>query len=541
MLRVTSSIPPSSPRSSFDQPPFARRYTPVKSSTRTPLYYPWQEQAATLDLKSLHLSRLSAALQTTLEKDIASGAKRGGKKEGKGNVEAETGSDESRAIALLTFTKNMGTAWARSSPSTVLPLLLSTLTFSSPRLTRSALAVLSRLFSAYDGAELMSDDHEKPTLKAVIKARPKAVESVREGLVALARSDSSAALERLSTLFPTILPTLTAANTSLLRQSVETACILMVEHCVAEQAIVSAVSGGGETRKSVIDQVEKAMTSARYAALSQPHVLALVKSLFLRLRRRVPTSSSSSTSSDRRDPPAATTLLTKCLVLLAESTEDSRFEWKEDADSVLDVVIKVLGPRLLPLLKPAITNTRLGHFGESFVPRSAEFFNKAEEARMAEPPRAMEAKYPVDLTSSFDTEFVSLLANVLYTQPQLRPSIFKSLQTLLSTTLALANSTSPPQLMKDQFGLTPQQGQESLNHLRSLAQTILSVAFNVYGKMNRGEGGYVLETIGSWIAILPSSELVSTYDQISSLLVQSLDAPLHPKEEPTIHPTHSIS
>ncbi|GAA5846005.1 hypothetical protein JCM5353_006343 [Sporobolomyces roseus] len=602
-------------------------------ATITPLYQAFEQQAPALkSLIQISHSSLSAAPQSTLEKDLQGarsfqhvlknppppgiqhpyadesagwicqklhdairGAKRYGKKEGQGNVEAETGSDESRAIALLTFTKNMGTAWPQSSTSTLLPLLLSTLTLSSPHLTLSALTVLSHLFSASHAAGSMSDDHVKETLEALIKARPKAVESeqgekllagwvegVGEGLVALARTDSSAALERLSTLFPTILPILTTANTPLLRQSVETACNLMIKHCVRDEEIVEAVSaGGGETLKSVIDQVEKAMTSPRYAALSQPHVLALVKSLFLRLRLRVPTSSSSSTSSDPRDPPAATTLLTKCLILLAKSREDSRFEWKKEADSVLDVVIKVLGPQvilsylplnlspedaaqskharawLLPLLKPAMTNTRLGHFRESFVPLSAEFFNKAEEARMAEPPRAMEAKvwetlvgqtwsllpgyceYPV-LTSSFDTEFVSLLANVLYTQPQLRPSISKSLQTLLSTTLALANSTSPPGLMKDQFGLTPQQGQESLAHLQSLAQTILSVAFNVYGKMNGGEGGYVLETMGSWIAILDTSELVSTYDKISSLLLQALEAPLHPKEDPTIPPTHAL-
>jgi ribosomal RNA-processing protein 12 len=79
-----------------------------------------------------------------------------------------------------------------------------------------------------------------------------------------------------------------------------------------------------------------------------------------------------------------------------------------------------------------------------------------------------------------------------------------------------------------------------LEHLRSLAQTILSVAFNVYGKMNRGEGGYVLETVGSWISILPASELASTYHKISSLLSQALEAPLHPKEDPTIPPTHAL-
>ncbi|GAA5884450.1 hypothetical protein JCM16303_005086 [Sporobolomyces ruberrimus] len=509
------------------------------------------------------------------------GAKRGGKKEGANAAkEVETGSDESRAIALLTFVKNMGTAWPQSSTSELLHLLLSTLTLSSPHLTLSALTVLSHLFSASHAAESMSDDHVKATLEALVKARPKAVESeqgekllagrvegVGEGLVALARTDSRAALARTSSLFPSILPLLTTANTPVLRQSVETTYTLMIKHCVTDAEITLAVPGGGrETVKPVIEQVGKAMTSLRYAALSQPHVLALVKSLFLRLRLRVPSSLASSSSVDPRDPPAASTLMTKALVLLAKSREGSRFEWKKEADSVLDTVIKVLGPQvifsylplnlspadaaqskharawLLPLLTPAITNTRLNHFRETFVPLSAEFFNKAEEARMADPPRSMEAKvwetlvgqtwsllpgyceYPVDLKDSFDMEFVSLLANVLYTQPTLRPSIFKSLQTLFSTTLALANSNSPPRLLQDQVGLTPQQDQGSLEHMRSLARTILSVAFNVYGKMNRGEGGYVLETVGSWISILPSSELASTYSKISTFLSLGLEA-----------------
>lgn len=361
----------------------------------------------------------------------------------------------------------------------------------------------------------------------------------------------------------------------------------MIKHCVTDQEITAAVtSGGGQTLRSIIDQVEKAMTSPRYAALSQPHVLALVSALFLRLRLRVAASSTSpmSSSADPRDPPAAATLLTKALVLLAKSREDSRFEWKKEADAVLDTVIKVVGPEtilsylplnlspedaaqskharawLLPLLKPAITNTRLNHFRESFVPLSAEFFNKADEARNAEPPRAMEAKvwetlvgqtwsllpgyceYPVDLVDSFDPEFVSLVANVLYTQPTLRPSIFKSLQTLLSTTLALAHSTSPPDMLKEQFGLTPEQGRASLDHLKGLAETILSVAFNVYGKMNRGEGGYVLETVGAWISILPAAQLASTYSKISTLLVQALDAqaPLAKDDTATIPPTHAL-
>ncbi|GAA5863175.1 hypothetical protein JCM8547_002822 [Rhodosporidiobolus lusitaniae] len=513
------------------------------------------------------------------------GAKRGAAKKEGGKGGEENGSDESRAIALLTFIKNLGNAWPTSATSTLLPLLLSVLTLSSQHLTLSALTLLSYLFSASRAAEALSDDHVKQTLEALVAAKPKVadseqgeklmagwVEGVGEGMVALARSDTAAALERLSTLFPSVLPTLASASTAPLRQSVETACSLMIRHCISDEDIVAAANGEGATTKTVIELVEKALTSPRYAAASQPHVLALAKALFLRLRLRVGSA------------PAAATLLTKTLVLIGKMREDSRFEWKKEADAVLDSAIKVLGPEvvlkylplglsaentnpakarawLLPLLKPAITNTRLSHFRESFVPLSAGFFNKSEEAKAGD--RAMEAKvwetlvgqtwallpgyceYPVDLVEAFDTDFVALLANVVYTQPVLRPAVFKALSTLLSTTLSLANSSSPPELLKEQFGLTPADGKASLAHLQSLAQTILSVGFNVYGKMSRGEGGYVLETVGAWLAILPSAELVSTYDSIEKLVSQALDAAagqpaVNSKEDPTLPPSHAL-
>lgn len=346
----------------------------------------------------------------------------------------------------------------------------------------------------------------------------------------------------------------------------------MIRHCLTDAEILAA----GPVVRGVIEQVEKALTSARYAAQAQPHVLALAKALFLRLRLRNPATGE----------PAAATQLSKVLVLVGKQREDSRFEWKKEADAVLDSAIKVLGPEtvlrflplglsadnanpakarawLLPLLKPAITNTRLTHFRDVFVPLSAGFFNKAEEAKAGN--RAMEAKvwetlvgqvwallpgyceYPTDLVEAFSTDFVSLVANVVYTHPALRPSVFKALSTLLSTTLVLTNSTSPPDLLREQFGLTPADGQASLAHLRGLAQTVLSVAFNVYGKMSRGEGGYVLETVAAWVAILPADELAATYERVSGLAAQALDAaaltPHHAsstKDDPTLPPSHAL-
>ncbi|BGP02786.1 putative Ribosomal protein [Rhodotorula toruloides ATCC 204091] len=509
--------------------------------------------------------------------EAVKGAKRahgGGGKKGD-----EHGGDESRAIALLTFVKNLGSAWPASSTSTLLSIILSTLTLSSPHLTLSALTLLSHLFSASHAASSISDDHVRDTLEALVNAKPKVAEGseqgekllagwaegVGEGMVALARSDANAGLSRTAMLFPEILPLLASAQTPALRTAVETSLSLMIRHCLTDADITS----NGAVISSVVSHVEKAITSPRYAASAQPHVLALVKALFLRLRVRV------------NGEPAASRLLSKSLVLVAKAREDSRFEWKKEADAVLDAAVKILGPArvlelvplnldpsespskarawLLPLLKPAITNTRLGHFRETFVPLSAAFFSKAEEARSGG--RDMEAKvwetlvgqvwallpgyceYPTDLVESFDTDFVSLVANVVYTQSTLRPAVFKALQTLLTTTLTLANSTSPPDLLREQFSLTPADGKASLAHLRTLAQTILSVAFNVYGKMNRGEGGYVLETVGLWFSILPPDDLVATYERVEGLVGQALAGDALPpsrKDDPTIPPSHAL-
>lgn len=376
----------------------------------------------------------------------------------------------------------------------------------------------------------------------------------------------------------------------------------MIRHCVTDAEILAALaiqptfdpsapvkqqrptSGAGSTLLDLIDLVDKSLTSPRYAANALPHVLSLAKALFLRLRLRPATSTS--TSTDSRPTPAASSLLSKTLVLIGKMREDDRFEWKREAEGVLDAAVKVCGPEailaimplgledganpgkarawLLPLLKPSITNTRLGHFKEVFVPLSAQMFAKAEAARAGD--KGMEAKvwetlvgqiwallpgyceYPTDLIQAFDTDFVTLLANVLYTQPLLRAAIFRALSTLITTTSTLASSSSPPQLLAAQFGLTPQDGQTSLAHLQTLAATILGVSFNVYGKLGRGEGAFILTTVGEWMAVLPPSELVDTYTRVEGLLVQALAVPLPPKkghgapkeDDGLIPPTHAL-
>lgn len=371
----------------------------------------------------------------------------------------------------------------------------------------------------------------------------------------------------------------------------------MLKHCITDVEIAAAVrvapsfqsgpkattTGGGSKKKDdqrekgpgstllgLIELVNGALTSPRYAALALPHVLSLARTLFNRLRLRpsavsaitTGTTTAAAPSAATASAPAAATLLSKTLVLIGKQREDSSFEWKREAESVLDAAIRVLGPErvlqvlplglgsgdnpakarawLLPLLKPSITNTRLGHFKTTFVVLSGEMFDKASQARAGD--KGMEAKvwetlvaqiwallpgyceYPVDLVTEFDAPFLALLANVIYSQPTLRPSIFKALSTLLTTTSTLAASTSPPDLLRAQFGLTPAEGRTALAHLQSLASSLLGVAFNVYGQLPRGEGAYILTTVGEWLAVLPEPELVATYDRVESLLVAALAA-----------------
>lgn len=525
--------------------------------------------------------------------------------------------------------------FSQSTPL-LLPTLLSTLTLSSPHLTLTTLTLLSHLFSASRAADSLSANSVQETLEALIEARPKAgesegseklmagwVEGVGEGMVAFARSvllplstwidllnddfrtNPSGCLASLLTVFPSILPLLASATSPSLRTAIENCLELQIRHCIPDTEVNAAlalsiaagpVAQGKKEKKTavpaaegqvlldLIELVEKSLTSSRYAASALPHVLALAKALFLRLRLR-PASSSSA-----RPQPAATILLSKMLVLIGKMREEDRFEWKREAEGVLDAAVKVGGPEwvlatmplgleegsnpakarawLLPLLKPSITNTRLGHFREVFVPLSAHLFAKAEAARASD--KGMEAKvwetlvgqiwallsgyceYPTDLVEAFDTTFVSLLANVLYTQPSLRPSIFKALSTLLSTTTSLASSTSPPELLFAQFGLTPSDGQRALAHLRGMAANILGVSFNVYGKLPRGEGAFVLACVGDWMAVLTPQELEATYTRIEGLLIPALAIPVvkpqkghgAPKapsaDDEVIPPTHAL-
>ncbi|KAL8279515.1 hypothetical protein RQP46_008077 [Phenoliferia psychrophenolica] len=490
-------------------------------------------------------------------------AVRGAKRSGEG--------DEARAIALLVFVKNLGASWDPASTPQLLPLVLASLTLSSPHLTLTALTLLSHLFSASN--EENTPEAIEDTLTALVAAKPKGgmgteggekllagwVEGVGEGVVALARVSPDKATKTTSTIFPTLLALLPPSTTPVLRQAVETGLALMIRHCITDSEILALVDGiDGSTLGALIELVSSSLTSAQFAGPPLPHLLAVIRALFLRLRLRLPSSSTT----------AASALLRPLLTTLAQLRTTHQFEWKRQLDDVLSTSIQVCGPAafleilpldllpspaqqkkssewtggrafLLPLLKPNITNTSLAHFKDHFIPLSSSLFALSAAAKASE--RTLEAKiydtlidqiwallpgyctYPLDLASSLDLAFVSTLTTILYSTPSLRQPILRALQLVLSTTTSLSQSLSPPEILLAQFGVTPQEGQANLAHLRFLAPTVLGVAFNLYTQLDKAEAGSgvgtgVLAVIKDWSAALGPDEREGVVGKVEGLL-----------------------
>lgn len=395
----------------------------------------------------------------------------------------------------------------------------------------------------------------------------------KEALTLARRVSPDKAAKTTSTIFPALLAILPPSTTPVLRQAVETALGLLIRHCItdaeilalveSDAAMVDGASDAGKTLQGVIELVSASLTSAQYAGPSLPHLLAVIRALFLRLRLRVPSTSST----------AASALLQPLLTTLARLRTTHQFEWKRQLDEVLSTSIQVCGPAafleilplellpsaesqkkggdwtggrafLLPLLKPAITNTSLEHFKSHFIPLSSSLFALAATAKAGE--RTLEAKiydtlidqiwallpgyctYATDVVTSFSLEFLNTLTTILYSTPSLRQPILRALQLLLSTTTSLASSQSPPELLFAQFGLTPADGRAALAHLSSLAPTVLGVAFNVYTQLDKSEAGSgvgmgVLAVVKDWSAALGPAEREGVVGKVEGLLRACLE------------------
>ncbi|EST09064.1 hypothetical protein PSEUBRA_001400 [Kalmanozyma brasiliensis GHG001] len=336
--------------------------------------------------------------------------------------------------------------------------------------------------------------------------------------------------------------------------------IALLRYCVPDAAVANSIKASFSKKKAgaaplldMIQSIEDALgkDSLQYMH-SRAEILSVLASLIARLRYHyVPNT--------QPPHPAAASLTMHIVQTIAELRQEPTFEHREYADTVIGAAVEVCGPRLLlealplnlfgeaegpgrawllPLIRTKINNTELSHFTGDLVSLSEKIFNKRQEAESDG--RPVEAKMyealteqiwalfpaycamPRDLVAAFTRQFAELLTNVLYTQPNLRPSICRGLQALVYRNEALVSSGAPSDSLKHAFGLDQADGKANIAHLSAIAPNLLAVLFNVFSQ-SPGEGrGFVYDTIAAYLRVMSPQDVLNTYNKVKTTLEQAL-------------------
>ncbi|KAK0563468.1 pre-rRNA processing protein [Tilletia horrida] len=297
-------------------------------------------------------------------------------------------------------------------------------------------------------------------------------------------------------------------------------------------------------------------------------------------------SSSSKKQASTRRQAASELLLPALIPVIAELRTSPAFPARENADAVLSAAIQVIGPRqilkqlplgllgenpdgqgrawLLPLMRSSISNTELLHFVDELIPLSEKLFARKEEAtsqaddqgssldpkqkqrlhveaKMHEAlvdqvwatfPAYCDLPHDLGVVLREKPEVISLLSSLLFSQPSLRPTVTRGLQRLVERNAALAKSAAPSADTKADFGLDQAEAQSNLDALAKLAYQdsltavgnggLLANLMNVYSQAAADSRGFLLETIATFVEILPQEQADKLYTRILKMLKKGL-------------------
>ena len=239
----------------------------------------------------------------------------------------------------------------------------------------------------------------------------------------------------------------------------------------------------------------------------------------------------------RSDP-----ILRPVLRTVGDLRANESFAGKKEADAVISRAISAMGPDavleilplnlprpppgqtgrvwMLPLLRDSVHNTKLAHFRAEMVPLSEQLYQRVIEH--GERAKTMEIKVfetvvqqiwsilpgycdlPLDLAEAFDQGFCEMLANLLYSQADLRTDICKALHNLVDSNKAVLELDGGDDLLA-QARVSKADAQNNLTHLSGLASNMLAVLFNVYSQTLPQYRGTILRTINAYLSIIPET------------------------------------
>ncbi|RSH79233.1 uncharacterized protein EHS24_001272 [Apiotrichum porosum] len=349
----------------------------------------------------------------------------------------------------------------------------------------------------------------------------------------------------------------------------------IVRFCITDEAILSTISymrhgshlpGARKKQKTpFLTRLLGALTEALDAhALRMPYLLTILAALVSRLRIRVATG----TNDPKIDaagiaPTAAEELLLPLVREIGDLRHNKSFEAKDKVDDVVGMAIEVIGvegvlnvlplniepdgtgrtpqpgrAHLLPLIRARTTNDSLAFFANYFRPLSERLFERKVAAEDAD--KVAEAKIwevivgqiwdclpgfcemPRDLKDGLSTPFLSLITNLLYTQPLLLNPLLRSLLQLINSTKQLMNSATDAEVLRKQFGIDQEAAKANLVVLQGLAKDMVSVLLNVFSKLPREQRGMVSDVIGAWVSIMEEKDIIETYTTVTTHLSANL-------------------
>lgn len=417
---------------------------------------------------------------------------------------------------------------------------------------------------------------------------PAYLRALENAMVAYSRvDDGQVAWKRMPGIWKSIIELSLSTGSKASRESVQTriagrdALSALARYCIPDQAIEEAIAakaqGLSHPLLTIISFFEDSLTTQalRYTH-SQSAILSVLATLMLRLRSGPATAASSSTG---RADPAATELLLPIVDTVGSLRSQPNFEHREEADGVIGAAIQVCGPAavleilplnlisddgvlqgrawLLPLMKSRITNSQLSHFVAVMVPLSESLFNKRAEAEEQDETGKVRAPVqakvyealieqvwslftgycdlPTDMAKAFDAPFIELLANVLYSQSTLRPSICRGLQLLVERNLSLASSSAEADVLIRSFGLSSKEGRANVAQLSTLAPSLLVVLFNVFSQSPGESRGYLSDCINAYLGVMSQEEVCKTYGKVVTMLNESLPTLVPARDRETGH------
>ena len=374
---------------------------------------------------------------------------------------------------------------------------------------------------------------------------------IARGYEVYAQVSEDEAFVKLPSLFETIAPFLDSQAYTI-RTSSAQCLISLATNCIPDSSLFD-ITRSTENIFRKITAITTDLLSVRFQG-AWNQVFNILSALFDKLRWR------------------STPLLDEAIRIIGGLRSNEGFQGKKEADEVLGRAIRAVGPDsilsilslnlikpasgapgrawMLPILRDWVENTKLQHFRKEFVPLSEAFFQKVVDFGEGKE-KTVEIKIfetlvgqiwallpgycdlPLDLTEAFDQSFAELVANVLYQKVDLRSDICRALQQLIDSNKAVLEVPleDDEENLVNQRRVSKADARKNIAHLASFSGNMLAVLFNVYSTTLPQYRGFILKCLNSFLSITPDTELMATFQKVTSMLETTLAEPVKKKSE----------